>query len=219
MIRYEYKYFLNFKQYQWLYEKINFCLPRDRYSLDGRYPVLSKYYDTPNLELYFQKRNGERRHIKIRMRQYTDFWEETAQTWLECKYKLGDQQEKIRINIDRETDIAAFADQFLGGKLWSPTLEVYFEREAYESLIEGHKLRLTFDSAISPRSWGKLGVEDGRKLNDRVLLEIKYGHPELPIFIRKWIQEAAIERTSFSKYAFSVDNWLHCQPWADLSLG
>ena len=78
---------------------MQFIFQSDTFNCNGGYPVSTIYYDTPTLDFYYDKVNGEHTHKKARLRTYgKEIFE--GPTFFEIKYKSNEDQIKKRISLD-----------------------------------------------------------------------------------------------------------------------
>jgi len=182
----------------------------------NHYPVCSLYFDTNDHEYFFQKINGEYKHIKIRLRKYTRNFFDNGPLWLETKIKIEDRLTKKRQVIHGK------ARNYLSPENWSlmeredllreraiyklrPSCFIYYEREAFESFFDENKIRITFDENIS--SYSLLGKFESRKRvfshkdDKSILMEIKLSKDQYPNFLKDLLQQFSLKRVYFSKYA------------------
>ncbi|RIK88927.1 MAG: hypothetical protein DCC67_00130 [Planctomycetota bacterium] len=200
------------------------------------YAVYSVYYDTPNLDLYRQTRQGAARRFKLRLRYYDDRPDTLA--FVEVKEKIKGQVFKRRYAADKAlaeallhhpdgealqhalTNGAAGTalEEFCQRRLSlgaTPKLLVGYEREAYNSSGEP-KVRLTFDRRIKTVACGRSIRLDAPRYGSsvgglNVLLEVKYtGQP--PEWFTEIRQKLTLKRTSFSKFAECIDALQLCGP-------
>lgn len=97
----EQKYIFVEQEREALLERLSHCLIPDSKFFVGS--VFSIYYDTPNLDLYYQKRHSDYIKSKIRLRWYSEFSECTpdreVKCYLELKKKYGVFRQKTRIEL------------------------------------------------------------------------------------------------------------------------
>lgn len=83
----------------------------------GKYKVISLYYDTTNLDFFWEKVDGEEVRSKLRLREYTPISGKAhgrdgqLQVFIEIKKKSNNNVFKKRILVGRE-----FADKFINGR-------------------------------------------------------------------------------------------------------
>ncbi len=123
--------------------------------------VLSQYYDSPTLSFVREKHDGIGLRNKVRLRVYGPRFKEGVTAIAEIKHRLHDRIRKYRVQIDdftpRHLDPATWEfDNPVMTSAFHTLLEryrlrrsaqVYYQREAYEGLIE-RDLRITFDTHL-----------------------------------------------------------------------
>ncbi len=110
--RYELKYLLDLPSYYKIRKEIEPVFKRDSFAgKTGKYTVLSTYYDTPQLDFFWQKIEGEELRIKVRLRRYVDGAEGNGDeeeqkkennVFLEIKKKENKTTGKKRILINEQ---------------------------------------------------------------------------------------------------------------------
>jgi hypothetical protein len=213
-VRVEHKYLLTTQQYLAIRGLVsNICGGND--SKLSTYPVTSLYYDTPNKEYFFQKVNGEHRHLKIRIRKYSKDFEDSSKSWLETKIKIDDRITKKRQGFDSKNDIKKPKDWPLTTRhdllieraqhVIRPSCFISYDREAFEMLHKSNKLRITFDHNISAYKPNETRTHIHKIFSSythkKILLEIKYHKSEYPVFLQKLLHQFSLKRVYFSKYA------------------
>jgi hypothetical protein len=98
---YEQKYNFIIQQQQMLLDWLEYCYVQDpNYQFSY---VSSIYYDTPTLDLYWEKRNGDYLKSKIRLRWYAKLREldpnQMVECYLEVKRKFGAIRNKKRLGL------------------------------------------------------------------------------------------------------------------------
>jgi hypothetical protein len=237
--RLELKYLIDELTVERIREQIKpYCRPDShsrRYAADrpGRvgYPIHSLYLDSPCLAFHQAKVRGDPDRIKLRVRTYS----QTSPATLEIKRRESEVIDKTRAVIDRrwvEDAARGFFPPCLAGDLQSrflrhfartaakwgagPTLSVYYEREAYESLVDAYA-RITFDRHIRVRrtsDWELCpGDDDWHSFDDYwrsdhptlpVVLEIKCETSSMPIWAIDVIRRNELYQSSFSKYSIGI---------------
>ncbi|MCX7683023.1 MAG: polyphosphate polymerase domain-containing protein [Anaerolineae bacterium] len=195
------------------------------------YTVRSIYFDTPNLDFYQDKVDGLLARRKLRIRGYDSY--KTGDTvFLEIKRKHGATVTKHRAPVpytyihelftsgdveqyvlaDEEfpeavEDAKRFLFHLYGAPLL-PTALVIYEREAYQSRINGF-LRITFDKNLRGSPFPSL---DALFLEDRVLYALA-GHLILevkscggvPSWLCSAISQFHLKPIAVSKYVICLD--------------
>jgi hypothetical protein len=159
-------------------------------------PILSQYYDTPELGFYRQKLDGVAVRNKLRLRyRIKDFHPDHLHLshWLpncdELEPAFHILYERCRLR---------------------PTAQVYYQREAYEGLVESD-VRVTFDTNL-------IGLYPGEQLTSRMLrdparllmpdtltiLEVKATHA-LPNWLQEGVLAAELQAKTIPKYITAVE--------------
>lgn len=226
---YEQKYPVSCRQRFELMKVLEPVLVADRHGQNGNYEIFSQYFDTPDLQFYQDKLNGEFIKTKVRLR----FYRSDEQTgWhfpcMEIKRRRGNLVSKHRFQLDLEPAKGILADRtacdvreliltrcrdeeirsFFAGKMLIPAVSVYYRRSAFQFRgIDG--LRLTFDSGIAGLPAGRIfGAGDavkGSHVQQRSadIFEIKsYARPPESILNR--LVDLGVSQQSFSKYAYAL---------------
>lgn len=193
--------------------------PAEHTNVDGSYPVLSQYYDSPRLHFYHDKYAGVPIRRKLRIRTYWPSFSKGA-NFIEIKHRRGQRMWKSRkcLSGDIETFLkdpakaggiyAALAQQYSLQR----TAQVFYVRHAYVATdsVVGN-LRLTFDSSIIclPPST-KMGEESLYSRKNLLLpehfsiFEIK-ADKALPEWIFRTIKKEGLLCRPLSKYVLAVD--------------
>lgn len=187
-------------------------------------PILSQYYDSPDLTFYWEKLDGIAFRNKVRMRTYGHHFKAGETTFLEIKHRHFDQVRKFRYKYPN------FDETLLDPALWKfedPKMEsvfmhlverhrlrasaqTYYQREAYEGLVE-KDVRITFDTAL-------LGLYPYERLTPRILhdparrlmadtvaiLELK-STKGFPPWIYDGVVAAELKQKTIPKYITAVE--------------
>lgn len=213
MKRYELKYRINAEQTEYLKQALTGHMEVDEYGLT---PIVSLYYDTPDMRLIRTSLEKPVYKEKIRLRSYGKATEDSS-VYLELKRKYDGVVYKRRVattipdasrffageapvcpgtQIGRE--ITCFRDRY--GEL-SPSCLIIYDRTAYYE--PDGDLRLTIDS--NPRcrfsDLSLTGPLEGRPLLNRgeSILEIKVQRA-MPLWLTSILSEGKIYKSGFSKY-------------------
>ena len=210
--RYEIKYLLNESQRTLVLELIDEYMALDRY---GRSSIRSLYFDTEDYRLIRSSIEKPLYKEKLRLRSYGRA-PEGAPVFAEIKKKYRGVVYKRRViaseagalgliagksppssQIEREI---AYLSDFYGRPL--PRLLLSYEREAYY-MKDGGDFRLTLDDTVLARednltldsdTYGEAILPTGY-----TLMELKCSGG-IPLWLARGLSEAAIYKTSFSKY-------------------
>lgn len=236
MLRYEYKYLVPYARLERLRMLLAPFTRLDSYASEtgGEYTVRSIYFDTPDLECYFQKVSGIKRRNKVRLRGYNGGGAQ-SRVFFEIKKKVDDPLFKHRAALTYEaaqqvingrsldelplsTDEAAEALQearrflyHLHARRMRPVITVIYEREPYEPLFpdEENDLRITLDKnlrTISRPALDALFVEAHARSVDpaHFILEVKFNR-YMPGWVKTVISSLGLTRGSASKYALCLE--------------
>lgn len=212
--RYEKKYLLTSEQQQFLLNRMEPFMQRDRY---GEYTICSIYYDTPDWRLIRSSLEKPIYKEKLRVRSYGVPADDGA-AFVELKKKFDGVVYKRRITTE-----ARLVEPLLTGTLppeefgqigneigWFqsfyhtlPKVFIAYDRLAFAGREDG-RLRITFDTEIRWRE-----TELDLRMGDRgmpllprgeVLMEIKIPGA-CPLWLSRLLSEAGAVPASFSKYA------------------
>lgn len=228
-MRYELKYYLTDEAYHRLMPWLEPYVEKDVHVPQGQnhYTVCTIYFDTQDLEFYFEKLAGVHTRKKIRIRSYNGH---SKAVFLEIKRKHGNAVGKERVpvrfrhvepilNSRRLYEVlpsASVEDQQIIGKFLHtikakslrPSVMVAYEREA---LVGCHddRLRVTFDknvrSVLCP-TFDEL-FSDYKLvswLDSLMILELKFNGP-MPPWLRRVVWQLGLRPQAISKYCMSVD--------------
>jgi hypothetical protein len=209
-------------------KKMGFELDPHLLDIPGNsYPVTSLYFDSPQIEDYYDKSAGLLRRKKVRARIYKDYLDDTVDyIWLEIKRKHGATVFKKRVKLShtqweefsryggRIPPSGEFSQQeqeILDEIIWNinddiskPVAFVRYKRRPY--ILKGTDLRVTFDYEIEtchkkdlcyPTS--VIPVGDGV-----TVMELKFNR-QLPHWINFIIRKHNLTYDQFSKYARSME--------------
>ena len=232
--RTEYKFVISTKQRDRLCEEIGGRMGVDQApGNEGRYPIVSQYYDSPERDCYWEKARRLQSRRKIRVRMYgSDLSEIPPAGFVEIKHKLDGVGGKRRlpVSVDVARRFAAGEQDALRDMLRTvgrsgrmiinevfdmvernghgPAMQIRYDRSAFTTPDE--MFRVTFDSDLLCRSGAHpLRPDDPDYTQqildpDLVMLEVKSIGP-VPYWFRVWIAEAGLTRESFSKYCTAVE--------------
>jgi hypothetical protein len=188
--------------------------------------VHSLYYDTPDLELYSQKRNSEFLKYKVRLRWYDEAGalppDARVPCFLEVKRKIGAARRKRRTTADLPAAVLAGSpfDSPEVSALAGVALEIGFAAQGPlvpMALIRYHRMRFV-DPATGARIAldGEIGCQAVNRaflpaeapiVLDTGVLEIKGTARHLPPSLEP--VAFLLTKSSFSKYAQCLEHLLH----------
>lgn len=221
--RKELKYLISFTDYAYLSTTLSGALIPDKYNGAFGYRIRSLYFDTPLNNDFHDKIDGVEKRKKIRLRCYSS---EDKMIKLEIKRKIGDNQKKLSVMIERDDakelikcnyDILlkysgqAVETIYNTMKLehYIPVVLIEYRRKAF--IHPTNNIRITLDSEIKSSETVFDIFEKNPRLyptleENNYILEVKYNG-----FLYKWIEEILwrcdASRLSISKYATS--RWFH----------
>jgi hypothetical protein len=186
--------------------------------------VSTIYYDTPDLCLYDEKRNGDFLKCKVRLRWYGDMHElhedSDMKCFLEIKQKYGTLSQKRRIEIDiasKRLNDPFSDDEILGlpsrisemgytpPGILVPLLVVRYERKRYVDSDRSSRIATDFDICCTQSNKSFLPSTTPVHLSLGVM-EIKGANHSIPMrfgFLNRYLK-----RSAFSKYAECVERLL-----------
>ena len=128
---------------------------------DGVTPILSQYYDSPNMDFYHEKIDGERFRNKVRLRTYGYSFGDGGTSFLELKQRRNFSVRKFRYKLPGSSMDYLLPENWrfeeeqsrnLFGLLRDKyrlrrTAQVWYLREAYQARVESD-VRITFDNCL-----------------------------------------------------------------------
>jgi hypothetical protein len=215
--RHEFKYYINYFQYELLYRRLKHVLKRDTHTNEaGEYHIRSLYFEDMKNTALYEKQSGTLARKKYRIRIYNM---EDGIIKLEKKSRIGQfiHKESARLTRKEYEKIIAEDIAFLKESKEALLIEFYFDimtfkyrpsvivdyvREPY--IWDINNVRITFDKQLKT---GLLRTDIFNKSlptvdvmeEPKMILEIKYDH-FLPDFIRNLIQIDSSQRWAISKY-------------------
>ena len=215
--RHEFKYYINYFQYELLKRRLNVVLKHDKYADDnGDYHIRSLYFDDINNTALFEKQAGILARNKFRIRIYNI---NDNVIKLEKKSRVGQFIHKESATLTKEEYIKVVDNNIEFLKLSSNKLlnEFYFNivsfslkpnvivdyiREAYISDI--NNIRITFDKYLKTGLYKTDIFDKDIPTIDvieepKMILEVKYDH-FLPDYIKSILQIDSSQRWAISKF-------------------
>jgi hypothetical protein len=196
-----------------------YMVPDEHAREHGSYPVLSQYYDGPDLPFYLDKVAGLERRTKVRLRTYGWQFDDTNPWFLEIKKKENASIAKLRVRVDGagvDPSLPASWGEVDGRLLalralvrLEPTAGVWYEREAYVS--PSGDLRVTWDDCVRALYPGEamsrrfLYDSTREAVPDRYsVLEIKSAQ-NLPHWLSDLIRDSNLTTEAVSKYVLAMN--------------
>lgn len=228
--RFELKYLLSMEQTHELKQQIEAYMLPDQYAWDsGDYVISSLYYDSPDLQCYWEKIDGLKFRKKLRVRIYEseENITEDSMVFVEVKQRYDKTIQKRRVAIpyrDAMTlcDERHFPDEYdekdrpvmeevlgmIEERNLQPTLITSYFRRAYTGTDYDKGLRITFDTNIRYRinDLDLTSKQLGRYIvsPDRAILEIKTNE-KVPYWLTEIIAQNNYRRVGISKYCTGLD--------------
>ena len=229
--RFELKYHINESTATGIVQYISSYMHLDKYCilrLNGCYPIVSLYLDSPDLHLCRESTTGIKNRFKLRIRSYTD--DPAYPRFLEIKRRLNSIIVKSRMRIMDNDIKTLFTSRFVPGqsniteelavnqfRLYfdsiraRPVVLIRYMRQAYEDDFH-NRLRITFDRQLAYKITNlpevKLGGNGWRRHSytvGGVVMEIKFnGH--YPLWLNRMVRHFDLRQVSISKYASSVQD-------------
>ena len=229
--RYEYKYQITPEMISQIEDYIKPFTTTDPHLIgveDNKYTVRSIYFDTPELDFYYEKKDGLKIRKKLRIRTYNDM---NDFAFLEIKRKFVNCISKERsklpfLVIERlingpEDSVIEYPEKDYNSRLVSgkfvytllkkgliPVLLVVYEREAYVGVNDDRE-RLTIDTdvrSVSEPDLGDILITDNFVpiIKNVGILELKFDDV-MPQWMKNLVLEFGIVRKPISKYCLGID--------------
>lgn len=217
VFRHEFKYYINYFEYETLRRRLKAVLKSDEYADEnGEYHIRSLYFDDMKNTALFEKQAGVLTRKKYRIRIYNI---DSRVIKLEKKSRIGQFIHKESANLSKEEfdkimlrDISFLKNR--DNKLlrefyvdmtinrYKPEVIVDYVREAYTHRL--NNIRITFDKFLKTGLYQTDIFDKNIPTVDvieepKMILEIKYDH-FLPDFIRNILQISSNQRYAISKY-------------------
>lgn len=225
--RFELKYILPVARCARLSEELLDHISPDRHGGTDGYPVVSLYYDSPDLECFWAKLEGVKYRRKVRLRIYPDGdIRQVSQGSVEIKQRINKTVQKRRLGLPLEQAEALCAGNFDPSGLdpldaqvaqevlvlrhcldLRPTAITSYWRRAFEGHVENAGLRVTFDTHVASRMHA-LRVNDDA-LNrlilpaDWCIMEVK-ADERVPEWVASLLARHDCQLTRVSKYCAGV---------------
>lgn len=236
--RREYKFHLLPEQAEAVFAEIRELLPGDRNGTGGAYPIVSEYYDTEERDAFWERNRKIGNRRKLRVRIYGTLGGEIPPSaFLEVKHKQDGVGVKRRIRVPVEAVTAPDFDVrklvcelqpsmerkterllaeeillLLDQRGVRPSMQMRYDRVAFEGTDGDDEVRVTFDQAIKCRVERKPLLPDDPGFSCVVLpdgekvLEVKlFG--AAPYWLRELTAKHRLTRTPFSKYCGAVEKF------------
>ncbi len=196
---------------------------------EGRYPIVSVYYDSAGLDLYLAAANRRRSRRKLRLRVYGDeHTRASTASFVEVKhrYRVRVAKRRIALSIDEglalgrgrlpaqlQTESDRLVAEEVRGMVRQlqlrPVCVMRYDRQAFRGLGGEADLRITFDEQIRVRGRDLVPSAGDRDFDLDILepgqsvLEIKVAE-RVPYWLAHLVGRTGCVRRSFSKYQSAV---------------
>jgi SPX domain protein involved in polyphosphate accumulation len=229
--RYEYKYKLDKSIIPDIRKSIQKFTKLDTYLKKkggSRYTVRSIYFDTADLDFYYEKKDGVKIRKKLRVRTYNDTGDyaflEIKRKFINCIAKERSRLPFVTIErlisttenstyefIPDDHNARLVSGKFLYNLLKKglvPTMLIVYEREAYIGILD-QKERITIDTNVKALANPDLGdILNNQNLKETTsdfgILEAKFDNI-MPRWIKNLTRDFNIKRESISKYCLGVE--------------
>ena len=222
--RFEFKYRLNYLQYQKLKIAVLPFMKMDYYtrvSPKKRYLVRSLYYDTYDYSLYHEKMGGDSDRVKFRLRTYSQSFSGDTVIRAELKVRKADVMEKYSLFISRndyqyfmrkhhwinnDSPILSEFERVYHLKALKPQILVDYYREGYEDRNK-NGLRVTFDHKVRSAHADALFPSKAIFFKEHhplgIVLEIKSRNKQ-PDWLRNLVRDHGLKLVANSKFAQGI---------------
>jgi len=226
--RFEIKYQISMLQRDIIIRNLRPFMELDSHVANNHhYEVRSIYFDSPFNKSFFEKTNGIKTRIKLRIRYYPDFQNDGELVYLELKKKINENVSKTRVLapfedalkiIDHSTPEAQnfynnASEQDKGNleEIWylyerfylQPVCVVCYKRQPYMDKLN-QRFRVTFDTDIKVRNFNfDLHRGDGNKYvlpPNFCIMEVKFSN-FIPNWAIKILQRNDVLQQKMSKFA------------------
>jgi len=235
MGRFEYKYLVPMESLEDLRNSIRPFIETDTYMDEesNEYCIHSIYYDTRNLDFYYEKEAGIKDRKKIRIRGYNQP-STNSNVFLEIKRKDNNIISKNRApvafnnlqllletrdiekyviknsNFEVYNDASRFFFNIYSQKLL-PIINIHYNREAYFYKFD-KSVRITFDKHLRSNAYPSANdlFNESNVINSLqgfFIVEIKFpnNEREMPLWCENILGKFGMERAALSKYCICLD--------------
>lgn len=228
--RFELKYLLTLQQAETFKSALKVYLLLDEHgNNNGRYPLASLYYDSPDLRCYWEKVNGVkfRRKLRIRLYETGEPLSEETPVFVEIKQRIDRVTQKRRAvlsydaalqlcNARKAPALFALDDKVvieeIHAFLWQYNLRaasiVRYDRQALIGSDYDIGLRVTFDTNLTCQVNPLLLHEPPANLPmlpaNQVVMEIKVNE-RIPYWLTELVAAHNLKMVRMSKYCRSIE--------------
>jgi SPX domain protein involved in polyphosphate accumulation len=194
--RFELKYILPVERCAKIIDELRHQIPPDRHGGERGYPIVSLYYDSPQLDCFWAKIEGIRFRRKVRLRVYPgDDITQVSHGSIEIKQRINKTVQKRRLELPLEQAERLCAGQlsfegldemdtqvanevtYLSRMLdLRPSAITAYWRRAFEGQEENAGVRVTFDTQVSARIHA---LTVNAPANNRLIVPANYSIMEL----------------------------------------
>ncbi|MGY3715199.1 VTC domain-containing protein [Sutcliffiella cohnii] len=225
--RYEIKYLIPYTTYEVMAKELQKKMTFDSYGdPEGKYTIISLYFDSDDRKIYYETRNKDRFRQKLRLRIYNSATLEDN-AYFEVKKKFKKRVHKRRTSIKLK-DAYRYIDDFSldesDFRISNPQIFreinafkthynlrpeniVSYDRQAFSG-IEDKDLRVTFDFNLRCRMDDKRIEKGPHGLffvdPNLVILEVKVDH-SVPLWLSRLLAELGCTKKSVSKFCTSAE--------------
>ncbi|CAG9621395.1 polyphosphate polymerase domain-containing protein [Sutcliffiella rhizosphaerae] len=225
--RYELKYLIPYDIYLQLVKEMKPYMRNDKFGVEGKYNIVSLYFDSPDYRIYNETRNKLLFRQKLRLRVYNEVSiEDPAFFEVKQKYKKVVNKRRTKLPLKDAYRYLNHSEFYLPGDLaisnpqimnevhsfrslynLQPEVLVSYDRQAFHGIYD-EDLRVTFDYNLLCRSYD-LKLENGPYGKnfvdqDKVIMEVKVTH-SVPVWLSNLLSEYMCPRQSVSKFCNSID--------------
>lgn len=236
--RYEHKYVVSHTTVAALLARLEGIAEPAAHAVAGGYLVSSVYYDTADLQAYYEKLDGVDPRYKVRLRYYGEVTSEAelarAAAFLEIKHRRDALIHKNRVRVPGEAlpslvegaplvprlaDVApaapaseaALVERLVTNRPRQPYCLVRYRRRAFETPITP-TLRITVDTDLRVAAPGSLlatTTENGTAFLPRNLAVVELKfHHAMPLWLLGICRELGMDLRRYSKYCAGLERFL-----------
>jgi SPX domain protein involved in polyphosphate accumulation len=225
--RYELKYLVPVKASERIIEDIAEFTEPDPYGGLTGYPIVSLYYDSPELDFFWAKIEGIKFRRKLRIRIYPkDPIETTSHGMVEIKQRINRtvQKRRLKLPLDEaeqlclhavvrddlsaeDLQVAAEVQYMVNAMHLGPTCITAYDRKAFLGGLYSAGLRITFDTDVRYRVHGLTVNQDSENHliipPDWCIMEIKANNA-VPDWVTSLISRHNCQLRRVSKYCAGI---------------
>jgi SPX domain protein involved in polyphosphate accumulation len=169
--RFELKYVLHVERCAKIMDELEHQIPPDQHGGERGYPIVSLYYDSPQLDCFWAKIEGIRFRRKVRLRIYPgDDISQVSRGAIEIKQRINKTVQKRRLELpldqaerlcegrlsfegldEMDTQVAHEVTYLSRSLQLQPSAITAYWRRAFEGQEENAGVRVTFDTLVAAR--------------------------------------------------------------------